>query len=325
MDTSLKLPKASQLISEAWKIYRERFATFFLLALPLLLWNIINISLNLSYQNFYTVICSFFGSFIMAIFTQAAIFGNLANNGSFSDAFKTFPKYLWTNIIAGLIVATGMILFIIPGVIWVFWFIFSNIIVASEKEFGVQALVKSREYMRGHAWVIIRKTLAFGIVVAVPVLILSLLSKQQPYFLYVQSAYSAIILPLSLAYLYNLYQHVKSIYPITNPLSPGTGFKIAACFGVLVIAAVIAAGVWIGSAIPEYLSMVQHFKDSQNTHYVISPEYLANNPDGQRLANSIILKLRVGFSETEIRASLAQVGWSQSDIDKVFQAITIQK
>lgn len=56
---------------------------------------------------------------------------------------------MWIGFLAGFIVTGGFLLFIIPGVIFTVWFCFAQFVLVREDYRGMDALLKSREYIRG--------------------------------------------------------------------------------------------------------------------------------------------------------------------------------
>jgi hypothetical protein len=61
---------------------------------------------------------------------------------------KLFP-YFWVMILCGLIIVGGMILLIVPGIIFSVWFAFSSFTFIVGNEKGAAALKKSKQYVRG--------------------------------------------------------------------------------------------------------------------------------------------------------------------------------
>lgn len=73
----------------------------------------------------------------------------------FNDLFKEyhlFWKYLGATILYGLVVFAGLILLIIPGIIWAVRFSFSRIIVVDAQMGPVAAMKESYELTRGKFW-----------------------------------------------------------------------------------------------------------------------------------------------------------------------------
>lgn len=86
-------------------------------------------------------------------------------NPLIDDLFKGFNSYgtaLGANLLVGLIVAGGMLLFIIPGIYWAFTYAMVNYIIADNPDIGGnESLVVSRKMMEGHKWKLFRFFLRF--------------------------------------------------------------------------------------------------------------------------------------------------------------------
>ena len=67
-----------------------------------------------------------------------------------SVAEKMILPFAWIFLLYGFIIAGGYLLLIIPGVIFTVWFAFAQFIMPGENVHGMEALLKSREYVRGH-------------------------------------------------------------------------------------------------------------------------------------------------------------------------------
>ena len=86
--------------------------------------------------------------------------------GEFSDLFSCYPlffKYLIGSILYGLIVVVGLILLIIPGIIWAIKFQFFDYLIVDKGLGPVDALEKSSEITRGVKW----DLFAFGILLVI--------------------------------------------------------------------------------------------------------------------------------------------------------------
>jgi len=72
--------------------------------------------------------------------------------GEFSDLFSCYPlffKYLIGSIIYGVIVSLGLILLIIPGIVWAIKFQFFDYLIIDKRLGPIDALEKSSEITRG--------------------------------------------------------------------------------------------------------------------------------------------------------------------------------
>jgi len=78
------------------------------------------------------------------------------SNPQIEDLFKGFNSYgasLGSNLLVGLIVVGGIILLIIPGIIWGIQYSMVNYIIADDPNCGGnESLVRSRKMMYGHKW-----------------------------------------------------------------------------------------------------------------------------------------------------------------------------
>jgi len=75
--------------------------------------------------------------------------------GEFSDLFSCYPlfiNYLIGSILCGLIVMVGLILLIIPGIIWAIQFYFYDYLIIDRGLGPVDALKKSSEITKGVKW-----------------------------------------------------------------------------------------------------------------------------------------------------------------------------
>ncbi|MFO1007305.1 MAG: hypothetical protein U0929_15195 [Planctomycetaceae bacterium] len=69
---------------------------------------------------------------------------------SFGHAIRRLPALIWTSILMGLAVFGGMILLIIPGIIFAFWFMLSQQVAVLEPLNGAPALSRSKALMKGN-------------------------------------------------------------------------------------------------------------------------------------------------------------------------------
>ena len=76
---------------------------------------------------------------------------------------KTF-SYLWIIIAASIIGVGGMLLFFIPGLIFMIWFSLAAFVFVNEDARGMSALLKSKEYVRGQWFAVFWRWLALGLI-----------------------------------------------------------------------------------------------------------------------------------------------------------------
>ena len=111
-------------------------------------------------DSFLSVFLSFLNVVIALFFAAAGIsaINNLSENrpitlsGSLRAAFEKYPFYLWVSILTWLAVIGGLILLIVPGIIFGVWFTFSGYTVMLEDRKGLSALRRSKQLVKGNGW-----------------------------------------------------------------------------------------------------------------------------------------------------------------------------
>lgn len=71
---------------------------------------------------------------------------------------------LWVSILGGIIILAGMVLFIIPGIIFNVWYYFSTYEVLLHNKKGMQALSESKQLVKGRWWGVFWRLLLPGAV-----------------------------------------------------------------------------------------------------------------------------------------------------------------
>jgi len=99
---------------------------------------------------------------------------------TFKDNLKTARVLAWSMLlvvlITDLVVVGGMILFIVPGIIFAVWYAFSPIVMVVEGKKGRAALAQSRAYVSGRSWPVLGRMLLLGLIYYVPAIVLKLVS-----------------------------------------------------------------------------------------------------------------------------------------------------
>lgn len=160
---------------------------------------------------------------------------------------KVIP-FSWTIFLYSFIYFGGFFLLIIPGIIFYTWFIFTPIIFITEHERGMNALLKSREYIQGIMLpIFLRILFIIGFLMGVSMLFTvfgSLLGSSGSSKLINQIfsfIFNLLITPVSIAYIYLLYENVHTIKGSVqiNPKSNDrVGYLVIGLVGILFFAAV---------------------------------------------------------------------------------------
>ena len=83
---------------------------------------------------------------------------------SYKTGFKKFFPYLWVMILVGLAVCGGLILLIVPGIIFGVWFSLAYCARIIEGIGGTAALKRSKQLVKGNWWYVLGAPLVCGIV-----------------------------------------------------------------------------------------------------------------------------------------------------------------
>ncbi len=74
---------------------------------------------------------------------------------SFRRAWKKLFGYGWIGLLVGVVIMAGLMLLIIPGLIFAMWYGFAPYVYLTEDKKGWSAAKQSREYIRGKVWLVI--------------------------------------------------------------------------------------------------------------------------------------------------------------------------
>lgn len=77
---------------------------------------------------------------------------NISAQEAYRRSWRKIGSLFWVGFLSFIIIAGGFIFFGIPGIIFSVWFSLASYIVIVENIRGMNALLKSREYVRGRAW-----------------------------------------------------------------------------------------------------------------------------------------------------------------------------
>jgi hypothetical protein len=168
------------------------------------------------------------------------------------EALKRAKPYampsLWVGILSAPILFLGYIFFIIPGIIFSIWFLFSRYLVITDNKKGMEALLKSRDYGRGNFWNIFLLA-ALGIVsmLFIDSIIQSLEKAAGPQAgNVIDFIFGFLISPASTIYYYLIFENLKKTKGDLPVSATPTGKKIFGSMAILgfILMAALAA-LWI--------------------------------------------------------------------------------
>ena len=166
------------LFKNSFEFYKRHLSNILVLMLIPLVYNLAVVFLIGRVQGvIYTVLLVLLG--IGMFLSYIAFMQYIARDGqgSVGEMFSTSLKYIlpliWVQLLVGFVVFGGFILFVVPGIIFsiylgvVIWALFS------EGRRGMNALVTSWHYVRGHGWAVFGRQLVLGLFAVVFTLIFS--------------------------------------------------------------------------------------------------------------------------------------------------------
>lgn len=259
-----KLISPTELLTGAWKIYKNRFWTFLgIILLPaVLLVILIPLAVLIArasqelkvYLILGTVIFGLaFG--ILMIWSYLALAYAIKDRQekigvieSFRRAKARLVPYIWTSFVSGFVVMGGFMLFIVPGIIFAVWFSQMFFVVAFEGERGMNALLKSKAYVQGRWGAVFGRLvfIAFVVIVisAVPSAIVSAFESKVIGNV-LNNVISVLLAPLSAVYVFLLYENLKQTRGQLVFEQKGKGKFIGiAILGFLIIPILLIAGLF---------------------------------------------------------------------------------
>lgn len=186
---------------------------------------------------------------------------------AFQQSRHIFFSFLWIGFLSSLIILGGFFMGIIPGIIFSIWFIFSAYLLVDKNLKGFNALLKSKEYVKGYWWGIVGRSLAsslFIILINVFVyLVISLIINKEVGEL-ARNIANVILMPFSVVFMFFLYRNLVALKPelAAAPVSGKRGFFIfSAVLGVLVMliipVAIALFTIWLNP-----VTLLQESRDS---------------------------------------------------------------
>lgn len=149
---------------------------------------------------------------------------------AFGATRKLILPFFWVSLLTAGVIYGGFVLFIVPAFIFSVWFSFSTYVLFVDGDRGMSALFKSREYVRGRAWAVAGRLVAFYlmglgvfIILAVVGAILSSALGDGAEWLETLARWAVNIawVPLSVLYGYVLFRHVKAAQGDVTPVVTG--------------------------------------------------------------------------------------------------------
>ena len=229
-----------ELLSETFRMFKDRFFSILLLLIvPGLLIGLVVVLMGIvvgliavishlgSVTTIISVILMVLFGVVFIIFQTwctIAVITSLCSSEkiSFSEAFKRswkniFP-FILINILLCAVVLGGMVLLIIPAFIFSIWFNFSNFVLVTDGDRGFNALMRSREYVKGHGWFVLGRYLLMGLLNLAIYLIMFVvfgvilkMDSSSPIYAITSSLYSLASSIFVLCYSFQLFSNLRDV------------------------------------------------------------------------------------------------------------------
>lgn len=253
-EPKLSLHPIGSLFSGAWELYKARFKTSLkIIILPAFLLGLGQLLTKRSY-----IPVAFFGGIILFVGEVAFFIGTLALIASFGEGLGPEPAYkrslklfwslLWITALSGCIVLGGYVMLVVPGIWLAISFAFSSYVLLLEGKKGLNALLQSKEYVRGYWWAVVGRNLLLGLaiggiflVIYVPVSLLT--GSVGGVIMYIILTLLAV--PFSIAYEYKLFENLRTLKPHQRIHHATSGRKFLIASGIVGIVAPILIAILV--------------------------------------------------------------------------------
>lgn len=159
------LTDIGDLFKETWQLFQRRFTTLIGLYLLTIVAFMLPVGIALGLGMLAGmvkggtafVLTGFIGLLVglylgfrcVAAFLHAVVDDRLAFREALEKGSAVIIPLIWIGFLSGFIIGGGFFLFVIPGIIFMVWFFFAQFIMIKEDVHGMNALLKSKEYVRG--------------------------------------------------------------------------------------------------------------------------------------------------------------------------------
>jgi hypothetical protein len=281
--SKIKLKSMDEIFSEAWLLYKSRALPMIVVMLLTSLLSIALIGgssaaaylglgieqglagdlreLLLNPMVIGSAIGIFFLTILLILWSQAAVLAitvdeELSILGAMLAGWKFFLPMLWVGCLYFGIVLAGLSLFVLPGLILALSLSLCFFIMIDEEFAGIDAVMASRLYIRGHWWNTFFKFLLVWLIS----IVLSLIPVAG-------QVLAVLFAPFMLLYMVAVYRDLKRV--ANDTVDPNTCFRwlwvlLAAAGIVLPLLGFIGAAVTLGPQLPD---MIQQLRE-QGTDYI---------------------------------------------------------
>jgi len=224
-----KLPGSRELLKKSFELYKSRFWSCVAILVPpavvsILFSAIFSVTFkpgeSLPEFGFLFVIflaalilVSLWSSIALILTIQAP--EKMSFSAAYNGAIRNLGPYVWLAFLEGFIAMGAFILFVVPGILFTIWFSLAFFVLLQEGDRGMNALVKSREYVRGYTGAVLGRYIVMILALIVVAIVISLLFIWLPTEGVASDIVSQVITillePWAIAFAFLVYQSLKAI------------------------------------------------------------------------------------------------------------------
>lgn len=271
------LPGAIATLGQAWALYKRRLVTFLgIMAIPILaLTAFIALFFASGLPGFMPdspvltaggilflvilVIVFFLVILVSQLWGQTALLYAIRDSQegigvveAYRRGWRKILSYWWVSVLVGFITMGGFLLFFVPGIIFAVWFSLAMFVLISEDLKGMNALLKSREYVKGNWGKVLWRFLFIGVLsfIIALVLFLNLTFLKIPFGGEIgQLAIGLFLTPFATTYTFLMYNNLKALkgeFVFAPTGGRKTKFIIVGIIGFLFIPVVLLSIIFTG-------------------------------------------------------------------------------
>ncbi|MEK7554805.1 MAG: hypothetical protein AAB518_02360 [Patescibacteria group bacterium] len=219
-----RLAPIGTLFKDTFALYRNRFLTFMAVIAPPIMLGAGGLFVQGNrLATVITIIVTTAVNLLAYIALIVAVRGGDAAT-SYRESTRIFFPYLWVAILVNLITVGGMVMALIPAIVFSIWFIFGQFIFFDSSARGMEVLLRSKEYVRGLWWPVFLRFVLLGILIALVMIVIAFGfelgaqteapgSAASPAEVIVISILQFFFISFIITYLWVIYQNLKAIKP----------------------------------------------------------------------------------------------------------------
>lgn len=221
VNSSYRFVPVGLLLRESWNRYKKQLDSLIWIAVVPSLVLAFSAYLNLFNGTLVRILGDLvnLAGVVLSILSALALIYAAQNDRQFSEgysyAWSHFWKYIWVYLLSIAVISGGLFLAVIPGLLLMVWLSLTGYVFVVEGDRGFGALLKSKEYIRGHFWpFVLRLLIAFLIGLVVSAIADAVGSVGgQPGLIALNLLSEILLAPFMVIYMLELYKSFRQLRP----------------------------------------------------------------------------------------------------------------